>query len=189
MPNNLTLRPIYFWALAGAADLVILIFAFLIAGIRARIVRGRHEVGRALEQSRARGRDLANSSPSLLFQMTAAGTVLFASPASENVLGIGADALLGRDLVAMLEADSGPDIRTLLATLIENGRPQLFVARTAEVNGPQRVVEGTLQLGRTEHVLEIATNWSNSSISPRTSSRWSTSVAGVPPRPVATTWR
>jgi PAS domain S-box-containing protein len=165
IPAGVALRPAVIFRFAAISAGVLLLLAILLfSWFRRRADRARQDAARHLEQSHSRIRDLANSSPNLLFRMAEDGTVIFASRASESILGLSSDELLGRDLIAMLDAEGPVDLRSRLDTLIKDGEPQSFVARTIDgsgldqapgSHGGPRIVEGSLRLGLTEDVTEV----------------------------------
>ena len=140
-------------AIATAALLLLVIVVFPL--IRGRQARSRREAERYLQQSRSRMRDLADSSPNVVFQLHPDGTVIFISQACEKVLGRRIEELLGRDLIAVLEADAAPDSRTRLNRLMQESEPQVFTARTTGAGGIQRIVECSLRLGSTGDETEV----------------------------------
>jgi two-component system sensor histidine kinase/response regulator len=163
--KSTALRPAMIFRIAAiVAGVLVLLAMLLFSWFRHRTARARQDADRHLAQSQSRIRDLADSSAELLFRMAEDGTVIFASRASESILRLPSGDLVGRDLIAMLEAEGPIDLRTRLATLIRDGEPQPFVARTAGTggldqaagtHGGPRIVEGSLRLGLTDDVTEV----------------------------------
>jgi PAS domain S-box-containing protein len=140
-------------AVSAAAGILLAFLAFRL--LRRKAARARRDAARHLEQSRSRMRDLADSSPDVVFQLTGSGSVIFVSRAAETVLGRTPESLAGADLMALLEAENPPDAGTRLRRLRADGEPSLFTARAAGPGGRPRVVECSLRLGRTEDEIEV----------------------------------
>jgi two-component system, sensor histidine kinase and response regulator len=141
--------------MAVAAGGLILAATFLVTWIRRRASRAGRDAARHLAQSESRLHDLANSSSDLLFRLTPDGTTIFASLASAQLLGRTAEQLLGSDLLSLVVAETAPNAKTRLQTLIADGEPRSFLARTTGAGGVRRLVECSLRLGRSADVDEV----------------------------------
>jgi PAS domain S-box-containing protein len=137
------------------AGSLILIASFLIIWISGRAARAGQDAARQLARSESRMRELADSSPDLLFGLAPDGTTIFASRAAENILGRNCAELLGQNLLSLVVADQGPDAESRLQALIRDREPQSFLARTTGAGGARRFVECGLRLGQSEPVSEI----------------------------------
>ncbi|MBT0770427.1 response regulator [Kineosporia sp. J2-2] len=136
------MRPaVFFRAVAIGTAAVILAGAVLVATLRRRANWAALQATRSLGENQRRMRDLANSAPGVLLRLERDGTVDFCSVAAEELLGVPADDLVGRDLAEFLVAESDPDTATRLATLVRTGEQQVFLARTRGPGGSRRIVE------------------------------------------------
>jgi PAS domain S-box-containing protein len=155
-PVSQAMRPAQLFRWTGiGVGLALLIGIFLAPLIWRRVTRTRAAIQRSLLQSEERMRELANSSPDVLIRLTDHGIVEFSSQASQTVLGVPAEKLLGRDLTQLLEADTEPDLRIRLQRLVGSGQNQLFLARTTDDRGSRRILECSLRLGEIDDEPEI----------------------------------
>jgi PAS domain S-box-containing protein len=136
------MRPaMFFRAVAIGTAAVLLLGAVLVAALRRRANRAARQAVRTLSQNQRRMRDLANSSPGVLLRLDPHGRVDFCSVAGEQLLGIPAEDLAGRELAPFLVAESEPDTAARLETLVRTGEQQVFLARTRGAGGTRRIVE------------------------------------------------
>ncbi|GAB6900909.1 response regulator [Kineosporia succinea] len=149
------MRPaVFFRAVALGTAAVLLAAAVVVVSLRRRAHRTALAANRSLTENQARMRDLADSSPGVLLRLNADALVDFCSMAAEQLLGIAGDDLVGRELAPFLVAESEPDTATRLATLVNTGEQQVFLARTRGPGGTRRIVECNFRR-RTEGEPEI----------------------------------
>jgi two-component system sensor histidine kinase/response regulator len=150
------MRPATLFRWVAVGILVLLLGGIFLAPlIRRRANRAQLEAERSLHQSQERMRDLANSSPDVLIRLTPDGAVQFSSKASETLLGVPAQELLGRNLAPLLLAETELDTTGRVRRLATTGEPQLFLARTTDAAGVRKIVECNLRLGEAEGEPEI----------------------------------
>jgi PAS domain S-box-containing protein len=149
------MRPaVFFRAVAIGTAAVLLLGAVLVATLRRRANRSARQATRSLSENQRQMRDLANSSPGVLLRLDPHGVVDFCSVAGEQLLGISAEDLAGRELAPFLVAESEPDTAARLEALVRTGEQQVFLARTRGPGGTRRIVECNFRI-RTEDAHEI----------------------------------
>ena len=149
------MRPaVFFRAVAIGTAAVLLLGAMLVFAQRRRASRAARQANRSLSENQRQMRDLANSSPGVLLRLDPHGVVDFCSVAGEQLLGISAEDLAGRELAPFLVAESEPDTAARLETLVRTGEQQVFLARTRGPGGTRRIVECNFR-SRAEDVHEI----------------------------------
>jgi len=132
---------VFFRAAASAAAAVLLIGALVVAVLRRRATGAARQINRSLAENQQRMRDLADSSPGVLLRLDLSGTVGSCSVAGDQVFGIPAADLVGRELAPFLMAESEPGTASRLEVLARTGEQQEFLARTRGPDGSRRIVE------------------------------------------------
>jgi PAS domain S-box-containing protein/diguanylate cyclase (GGDEF)-like protein len=113
--------------------------------------RQRQEMERALRQSEERFRSIVESSRDWIWELDAAGRLIYSNPAVEGILGYRPDSLLGLDCPGMVHPDDREGAGATLADAIGGGRPwQALPLRLLHRGGGMRVLETSGVPMRTE---------------------------------------
>lgn len=111
---------------------------------RPRLLRTRKELRAALVQSERRFRALVQNSPDLTLLTDAGGTILYASPAFEQIAGITPDDAVGVELCSLTTDDEAERLTSQLKRLTDaDGRLPVEFSLLAP-DGSQRFLDGTV---------------------------------------------
>jgi len=105
-------------------------------------VTDRHRAQEALHESERRFRSLIENASDVISVVREDGTVEFASPSVERLLGIPRDSLVGRSILELVHPDDLPHAAERLQRAVENaGTPEKSEFRARHADGEWRMVE------------------------------------------------
>ena len=106
-----------------------------------RYARERMSVLRQLKRSEERFRSLLENGSDIIMVLSADGSIKYASPSVERVLGFTPESLLGQPVTALLHPEDAVLAQTGLAKAIETGETAVLECRVRHSNGSWRVLE------------------------------------------------